>query len=552
VLSTPDGAVRVVDPQLMVTGVTLDSRAIRTGDLYAALPGANVHGARFVAAAVRLGAVAVLTDPAGAALLALSELPVPVLVVPDPRAALGFVAALVNGGASQELTMLGITGTNGKTTTAYLLDSALRSLGRVTGLIGTVETRIGEDRVKSVRTTPESADLHALFAVMLERGVDTCTMEVSSHALALHRVDGVLYDVVAFTNLSQDHLDFHGAMEDYYQAKASLFTPERAVRAVVCVDDEWGQRLAREAGVPVVSVSSRQDVLADWHLETSGPGEPDFELIGDGQRLSLRSVLPGDFNRVNTAVAALVLLAAGYPGDSIEKALATDPHVPGRMERVSVEGDPPLETVNQSRMPLAVVDFAHTPDAVASALKALRHNTSGLLIVVLGAGGDRDTGKRAAMGAAAASHADVVLVTDDNPRSEDPASIRAAVLRGAVAADQSTPPAPGRGWDGGRVAHQGSRRAGPAASIPSVPRVREIGDRAAAIRAAVAMAGAGDTIAVLGKGHESGQEIAGVVHPFDDRAELRAALIERTELERSSVDQDPGIASADTASGAAT
>ena len=526
VLSTPDGTVSVVDPRVMVTGVTLDSRAIRTGDLYAALPGANVHGARFVAAAVGLGAVAVLTDPAGAALLALSELPVPVLVVPDPRAALGFVAALVYGGASQELTILGITGTNGKTTTAYLLDSALRSLGRVTGLIGTVETRIGEDRIKSVRTTPESADLHALFAVMLERGVDTCTMEVSSHALALHRVDGVLYDVVAFTNLSQDHLDFHGSMEDYYQAKASLFTPERAVRAVVCVDDEWGQRLARGAGVPVVSVSSRLDPLADWQLQTSGPGEPDFELIGDGQRLSLRSALPGDFNRVNTAVAALVLLAAGYPGDSIEKALATDPHVPGRMERVRVEDDPPLEGAEESRMPLAVVDFAHTPDAVASALKALRHNTSGSLIVVLGAGGDRDTGKRAAMGAAAASHADVVLVTDDNPRSEDPASIRAAVLRGAVAQDQS-------------------------AARPSPGRIREIGDRAAAIRAAVALAAARDTVVVLGKGHESGQDIAGVVHPFDDRAELRAALIERTELEERTVGRVPGITTSDTASGAA-
>ena len=400
--------------------------------------------------------------------------------------------------------MLGITGTNGKTTTAYLLDSALRALGRVTGLIGTVETRIGEERVKSVRTTPESADLHALFAVMLERGVDTCSMEVSSHALSLHRVDGVRFDVVAFTNLSQDHLDFHGSMESYYLAKASLFTPERAVRGVVCVDDEWGRRLVRESGVPVVSVSSRQDVTADWLIQSSGPDASAFELIGKERRLSLRSALPGDFNRMNTAVAALVLLAAGYASDVIGQALDADPHVPGRMERVRVEEIHHVEsgeTSVQDRMPLAVVDFAHTPDAVAAALKALRHNTSGSLIVVLGAGGDRDAGKREAMGAAAAAYADRVVVTDDNPRSEAPADIRAAVLRGAVAQDRTAGRSPGR--------------------------IIEIGDRGAAIRAAVAESGPEDTVVVLGKGHESGQEIDGVVQPFDDRAELRAALVER-------------------------
>ena len=524
--TTPDSSATITDPRLVVTGVTLDSRAIRPGDLYAALPGANLHGADFVDAAISRGAVAVLTDPTGAALLALRELPVPVLVVPDPRAALGRVAALVYGSASRKLTMLGITGTNGKTTTAYLLDSALRSLGQVTGLIGTVETRIGEDHIKSVRTTPESSDLHALFAVMLERGVDTCTMEVSSHALSLHRVDGVRFDVAAFTNLSQDHLDFHGSMEDYYLAKASLFTPERAVRAVVCVDDEWGQRLARESGVPVVSITSCEDLRADWQIQTSGPGEPRFELVGDGPRLSLSSALPGDFNRVNTAVAALVLLSAGYPRDAIERALAVDPHVPGRMERVLVDGLQPPEGPDQRRMPVGVVDFAHTPDAVAAALKALRHHTSGSLIVVLGAGGDRDPGKRAAMGAAAASHADLVLVTDDNPRSEDPASIRAAILRGAIAQDRS-------------------------AARPSPGRVREIGDRADAIRAAVAMAGAGDTVVVLGKGHESGQDIGGVTHPFDDRAELRAALIEYTAVTDRPVGIELGPASADASRGEA-
>ena len=483
--------------------MTLDSRAIRPGDLYAALPGAKVHGARFVTSATGLGAVAVLTDPAGAALLALSEISVPVLVVPEPRAVLGAVAAMIYGRASQALTMLGITGTNGKTTTAYLLDSALRALGYVTGLIGTVETRIGSDAIKSVRTTPESCDLHALFAVMLERGVDACTMEVSSHALALHRVDGVRFDVAVFTNLSQDHLDFHGSMEAYFLAKASLFTPERAIRAVVCVDDEWGQRLARESLVPAVTISSRPDVKADWQLVTTRSGGSGFELVGDGQRMSLHSALPGDFNLVNTGVAALVLLAAGHPIDSIEAALASDPYVPGRMERVRVSGVSGVPQAGhldagRSRWPLAVVDFAHTPDAVAAALTALRRDTAGSLTVVLGAGGDRDRGKRAAMGAAAAAHADFVIVTDDNPRSEDPASIRAAVLDGALDEQGPTPPVPGR--------------------------IREIASRAAAIREAVARSGAGDTVVVLGKGHESGQEIAGVVHPFDDRTHLRAAM----------------------------
>jgi UDP-N-acetylmuramoyl-L-alanyl-D-glutamate--2,6-diaminopimelate ligase len=538
VLQTPASSGADGDPPyggsgLMVTGVTLDSRAIQPGDLYAALPGANVHGARFAEAAFGLGAVAVLTDPAGAALIAPGGATVPVLVVPDPRAALGAVAALVYGGASEAMTVLGITGTNGKTTTAYLLDSALRALGRVTGLIGTVETRVGDDRIPSTRTTPESTDLHALFAVMLERGVDTCTMEVSSHALALHRVDGVRYDVAAFTNLSQDHLDFHGSMESYFEAKASLFTPRRAVRAVVCVDDEWGRRLARETGVPVVTVSSRPDVTADWQIVTSGPGESAFELVADGQRMSLRSALPGDFNLVNTAVAALVLLTAGHPVDAIEVALAARAYVPGRMETVVVDqglSDPAragLETAGLSRLPLAVVDFAHTPDAVAAALKALRHNTAGSLIVVLGAGGDRDRAKRAAMGAAAATHADQVVVTDDNPRSEDPAAIRAAVLGGAVAQQASVLP---------------SSPSQPSLSTPpSAGRIREIGDRATAIREAVAGAGAGDTVVVLGKGHESGQDVAGMVHPFDDRVQLRAALREHPALMEHAVPKDQSV-----------
>jgi len=495
VLAGAVGAELVGHP-VEVSGVTLRAAEVRPGDLFAALPGSRAHGADFVAQARAAGAVALLTDPAGLDRARTADLPV--LVHPEPRAVLGTAAAVVHGDPTQRLRVLGVTGTSGKTTVAHLLEAGLAAAGRTTGLVGTVGVRVAGRALPSAFTTPEAPDLQALFAVMRDDGVTDVAMEVSSHALALGRVAGTCFAVGAFTNLSQDHLDFHGSMEDYYLAKASLFTPDRAVRAVVCVDDEWGRRLVRESGVPVASVSSRQEVPADWHIQPTGGDESAFELVGAGGRLSLRSALPGDFNRVNTGVAALVLLAAGYARDAIEQALTADPHVPGRMERVSV---PDIPDSDQSRLPLAVVDFAHTPGAVAAALKALRHNTAGSLIVVLGAGGDRDPGKRAAMGAAAAAHADLLVVTDDNPRSEDPASIRAAVLAGAVTQQRQA-----------------------ASSQSSHGNVREVADRAAAIREAVAGAGAGDTVVVLGKGHEVGQDTAGTVHPFDDRSELRAAL----------------------------
>ena len=471
-----------------VTGVTLSSRAVVPGDLYAALPGANTHGAAFAAAAVDEGATAVLTDPAGAALLDEAGVTVPRVVVPDPRAVLGSVASLVYGTGHLPLRMYGITGTNGKTTTAYLLSSALGALGQTTGLIGTVETRIGDERVRSVRTTPEATDLHALLAVMAERGLDACVMEVSSHALDLHRVDGVVYDVALFTNLSQDHLDFHGGMREYFLAKAALFTPERSRRGIVCVDDEWGRELATLAGVPVTTLSSRRDVEADWHLVEDEADPSAFTLADGSTTLRLRSALPGDFNRVNTALAALALLESGQGAAEVERACAADPHVPGRMEPVTVDGG--------EHLPRVVVDYAHTPEAVAAALRALRPTTPGTLVVVLGAGGDRDRGKRAAMGRAAAEHADLVYVTNDNPRSEDPASIRAAVLAGA-------------------------KEAGTGAELHEVDR------RSQAILHAVHAAhrsGPGGTVAVVGKGHETGQEVAGTIHPFDDREEVRKAL----------------------------
>ncbi|GAB3071684.1 UDP-N-acetylmuramoyl-L-alanyl-D-glutamate--2,6-diaminopimelate ligase [Intrasporangium mesophilum] len=506
-----------------VTGVSLDSRTVCPGDLYAALPGFNVHGARFVADAVALGAVAVLTDPEGLALV--GEPAVPTLVTDDPRSVLGVVAAEVYGQPSRDLTMIGITGTNGKTTTAYLVESGLRAHGQRTGLIGTVETRIGDERVESVRTTPETTDLHALLGLMRERGIDACVMEVSSHALRLHRVDGVVYDVALFTNLSQDHLDFHPSMEDYYTAKASLFAQERSRAAVVCVDDHWGRRLAAEATVPTTTLATSGDptvrATADWVVDEGEAGAFTLRHGGSGRQIALVSHLPGHFNVANTALAALALVLCGIPDAAVEAAMAVAPDVPGRMEVVSA---------GTAGEPRCVVDFAHTPDAVDAALDALRPSTSGRLIAVLGAGGDRDRGKRPAMGAAAARRADIVVVTDDNPRSEDPAEIRAAVIAGAREAVRACDATATEIIDGGSrtaaiaeaVALATVWAPGQADAVGQVDVIRPSGRvQAGDVRLV-------DTVVVLGKGHEKGQEINGVKHPFDDRDALRAALAAAT------------------------
>ena len=473
----------------VVTGVTLDSRAALPGDLYAALPGSRAHGADYVNAALDSGAVAVLTDPQGADRVRATGRDVPLLVVDRPRDVLGAACARISGTEHLALRLIGITGTNGKTTTAHLVHSALMALGRRPGLIGTVETRIGDERLGSVRTTPEAPELHALLAVMGERGLDSCVMEVSSHALAQHRVDGVVYDLALFTNLSQDHLDFHADMEDYFAAKASLFTPERARVGLVCVDDAWGRRLAEQSRIPVQTLGS--DPSATWRVVPSGADPARFRLTGPGVDLDLRSSLPGDYNVTNTAMAAAALVVLGEQPDAVAAAVLKDPRVPGRMETVAAGGG--------AQAPRVVVDYAHTPDAIRAALEALRPTTPGTLVCVTGAGGDRDRDKRGAMGEAAAAVADLVVVTDDNPRSEDPASIREAVLAGVESARAS-----GRDVD-----------------------VLVVGDRREAIRRAVRRVwaeGPAATVAVVGKGHESGQDVGGVVHPFVDRDEVREAL----------------------------
>ncbi|MFI9120888.1 UDP-N-acetylmuramoyl-L-alanyl-D-glutamate--2,6-diaminopimelate ligase [Streptomyces bikiniensis] len=471
-----------------VSGITHDSRAVRPGDVYAALPGARLHGADFVAQAAGLGAAAILTDPAGADRAAATGLPV--LVVEDPRGRMGELAAEIYGRPGAGLLKIGITGTSGKTTTAYLVEGGLRGAGRRTGLVGTVEMRIGDERVKSERTTPEATDLQALFAVMRERDVEAVAMEVSSHALVLGRVDGCVFDVAVFNNLSPEHMEFHSDMEDYFRAKAGLFTPERSRLGVVNLDDAYGRRLVKEAGVPVVTFSAEGRTDADWRAEDLVLGSHDstFTAVGPGgERIAATAPLPGPFNVANTLAAIAVLAAAGLDPKAAAEGVAAVPGVPGRLERVDA-GQPYL----------AVVDYAHKTDAVESVLRSLREVTEGRLHVVIGCGGDRDVTKRGPMGAAAARLADTAVLTSDNPRSEDPLAILTAMLTGA-------------------------------AGVPAEERgeVLVLADRAAAIAAAVARARPGDTVLVAGKGHEQGQEIAGAVRPFDDREVLRAAILEQ-------------------------
>ncbi|WTP79165.1 UDP-N-acetylmuramoyl-L-alanyl-D-glutamate--2,6-diaminopimelate ligase [Streptomyces sp. NBC_00178] len=468
-----------------VTGITHDSRAVRPGDVYAALPGARLHGADFAAQAAGLGAAAILTDPSGAERAAATGLPV--LVTENPRGRMGDLAAEIYGRPGAGLLQIGITGTSGKTTTAYLVEGGLRGAGRSTGLIGTVEMRIGDERIKSERTTPEATDLQALFAVMRERGVEAVAMEVSSHALVLGRVDGCVFDVAVFNNLSPEHMEFHSGMEDYFQAKAQLFTPERSRLGVVNFDDEYGRRLVDEASIPVVTFSAEGHPDADWRAEDVevGPQDSTLTVIGPkGERITARAPLPGPFNVANTLAAIVTLAAAGVDPQIAADGVAAVPGVPGRLERVDA-GQPYL----------AVVDYAHKTDAVESVLRSLRKVTEGRVHIVLGCGGDRDTTKRGPMGAAAARLADTAVLTSDNPRSEDPLAILAAMLSGA-------------------------------AEVPVHERgdVLVDADRAAAIAAAVARAEPGDTVLVAGKGHEQGQDIHGVVRPFDDRKILREAI----------------------------
>jgi UDP-N-acetylmuramoyl-L-alanyl-D-glutamate--2,6-diaminopimelate ligase len=482
-----------------VSGITHDSRRVQPRDLYAALPGSQHHGARFCAQAASAGATAILTDPAGKELAIRSGLPV--FVVGDPRARLGAVSSWIYGNPSGKLTLIGVTGTSGKTTTTYLLESGLRAAGQLTGLVGGVQTRVGEEVVDSALTTPEATDLQALLAAMVERGVTAAAMEVSSHALALGRVAGTSYDVALFTNLSQDHLDFHETIDEYFAAKAALFTPAYSRAGVVNVDDEHGRMLAAAPQIPLTTFSPAGNPRADWRAADARGGADGsaFRVIGPGGVEADASVaLPGPFNVANALAAIVALVEAGVGIATAVAGVAACPGVPGRLERVDIAGgtggsSPRAGTVGQDFT--VFVDYSHKPGAVRAVLDALRPVTLGNLTIVLGCGGDRDRAKRPLMGAAAAGLADVAIFTSDNPRSEDPLAILAEMLAGAV-------------------------------SVPERGRAHVIiePDRAAAIGLAVAGAGKGDVVVVAGKGHERGQYVGTSVIPFDDREVAAEAL----------------------------
>lgn len=475
---------------LTVTGLSNRSSEILPGDLYAAVPGTRTHGARFIAEAQAAGARAVLTDEPGSALAA--KVNIPLLVVNDVAAVLGPVASEVYGHPVDQLTILGVTATSGKTTTAYLIRAGLTAAGIASGLLGTVETLIGDEVIAHVPgssfTTPEAPDLHALLAVMVQRGLTHVVMEVSSHALHIGRVSAVRYAVAGFGNLSQDHLDFHHSMEEYFAAKAKLFDG-RAAHHVVNIDDQHGLRIADISPERTTTISAT-GAAADWRARRSGVQSARHlafqALTPDGGYVEVELRLAGSFNIANALMAMAMLDVVGIPAQ-IAATGFNIVEVPGRMQ-----------LVDQGQDFLAVVDYAHKPAAVEAALGALRPQTQGKLILVLGCGGDRDRAKRAIMGAVGARLADLLIVTDDNPRTEDPAAIRAAMLAGAFDV----------------AAHQRAE-------------VREIGDRDEAIRSAVLAADAGDVVLVAGKGHEHGQYVGDQVLEFDDVQRLTAAIARR-------------------------
>ena len=465
------------DSTTVITGLAQSSNSVEQGDLFIALPGEKVHGVEFVKDAIARGAVAVLTDPEGA----LKVQGVPVIISANPRRAAGVISAWFYSEPMRDLYSVGVTGTNGKTTVTTLLHQIMSAAGRESGLIGTVETRIGSEILTSKRTTPESSDLQALSAVMRERHMRNLVMEVSSHAITLERIRGSHFAVVAFTNLSQDHLDFHKTMEDYFAAKAKLFTFEFADLAVINIDDAYGIKLAAQTELPVMSVS-RYDQSATWHFVsiTQDYMGAHVAIRGSGGILIEGKVqLHGGYNYDNLLMAVAIATESGI--DPIDIA-AILPHLSGAVGR--------LESVRLGQNFTALVDYAHSPDAVSRVLETAHEITDGRVIAVLGCGGDRDSSKRPLMGKALLDGADIAIFTSDNPRSEDPEKILVQMTLGLDIQEPSA----------------------------------IIQDRALAIKAAVNHAQEGDLVVILGKGHEKGQEIDGVIHPFDDRVELARAI----------------------------
>jgi UDP-N-acetylmuramoyl-L-alanyl-D-glutamate--2,6-diaminopimelate ligase len=470
-----------------ISGVTVRTNEVHPGDLFVGLPGGHSHGASFAADARERGAVALLTDHVGAQLAEGSGLPV--VIVESPRGALGDVSAWVYQTADHPPLLLGVTGTNGKTSTAYLLEAILKQLGLVTGLSSTAERHIGDLTVVSRLTTPEASELHALLARMRESEVRAVAVEVSAQALSANRVDGIVFDVVAFTNLSHDHLDDYADMEEYFAAKLAFFEPERGKRGVVSLDTSWGQRVVEGSHIPVTTVSATPGTPAEWTVEIleERAEHTGFRLSGPEGR-SLETTVPviGWHMAANAALAIVMLVEAGFELEAIGHAIrdGIQAYLPGRTERVSGDAGPTV-----------YVDFGHSPDAFLNTLGAVRKVTAGKVIMVFGADGDRDATKRHEMGRVASEYSDILVVTDHHPRFENAESIRATLIEGAGLAD-----------------HQAE--------------LHEVSPPEKAIRHAVSLAGEGDSILWAGPGHQDYRDIEGVRTPYSARAEARAALRE--------------------------
>lgn len=472
-----------------VSGITVMTREVHPGDLFVALRGANRHGAEFVADARQRGATAVLTDDEGAIIAANEGLPL--LVVSSPRAALGEVSRWLYRTDDDAPMLFGITGTNGKTSTAYLLDGVIRQLGIVSGLSTTAERHIAGDVVVSRLTTPEASELHALIARMKEVSVRAVVIEVSAQALTHNRVSGVRFDVAGFTNLSHDHLDDYADMDEYFRAKLALFHPDVAKRGVVSLDSPWGTRVVDESHIPVTTVSSMADPTAEWQITVTedNPSYTAFTLTSrSGVSISTREPVIGRHMAANAGLAIVMLIEAGFDAEAIRSALNRDggivAYLPGRTEKVSGDHGPHV-----------YVDFGHSPDAFEHTLAAVRRFTPGRTIMLFGADGDRDASKRFDMGRVSAEGCDILVITDHHPRFEDPASIRSQLLVGAR-------------------------------SVSDGPEIFEVSPPEDAIRFAVSIAREGDSILWAGPGHQNYRDIRGERTVYSARELARAALSE--------------------------
>ncbi len=476
-------------PSIDITGISMNTADLRKGDLFVAMPGQKTHGANFAAKAIELGAVAIITDAEG--LQIIGEVSVPVALLDKPRTHLGDLAAFVYGNTPGNLpTLFGTTGTNGKTSTTYLLEAVLRQLGKVTGLTSTAERHIAGEVIVSRLTTPESTEMQALIARMRERGVTDVAVEVSAQALTQLRVDGMIFDVAGFTNLSHDHLDDYADFEEYLHAKARLFYSDKCRQAVVCLDTEYGDRIVKLAQVPVTTITSVAGVQADWKVTVTAelPGRTEFELEGpNGQKLLSSIPLLGSHMALDAGLAIVMAVVAGNSFEAIAKAIerGIDAYLPGRTELVSPSGAPAV-----------YVDFGHSPDAFLKTLAAVRKVTTGKLLMLFGADGDRDASKRPEMARVAAAGCDILVITDHHPRFEDPASIRATLVN---AAKEFRPEL----------------------------EIHEVSPPEAAIRLAVSLVKPGDAILWAGPGHQDYRDIRGVRTPYSARAEARAALKEQ-------------------------